>query len=139
MEYVTLKISLISKAGILTHLIFLVLVRQYSRATGGNEEFPAQFLGNSYFCSCCLLLLLLFCQRAGKEKERFERIYGSFSKYPISVRFKSLVVIRSGAICCRSSPLYIAPAILQNKVRLQLWKALLPSFSVLVIPPDSST
>lgn len=133
-----MKISLISKAGIFTHLIFLVPVRQYSRARGGNEGFPAQFLGNSYFCG-----IFLFQPSGKARRKRFERIDGSFSNYPISVRFKSLDVIRSRAVRCHFSPLYIAPEILQNKeretMRLQLQKAALPSFSVLVIPPDSST
>lgn len=67
-EYVTLKISLISKTGILTHLIFLVLVRQYSRAIGGSEEFLAQFLGNSYFCSW--LFFVCFSSPEGRQGER---------------------------------------------------------------------
>lgn len=95
------------------------------------------FLLNSWAIATSVVGCFLFvfpAQREGKEKERFEGIYGS-----ISVRFKSLDVIRSRAVCCCSSPLYIAPAILQNKVRLQLRKALLPSFSELVNPPDSST
>lgn len=68
-EYVTLKISLISKTGISTHLISLVLVRQYSRAIGGSEEFLAQFLGNSYFCSW-LFFVCLFFQPRGKARRK---------------------------------------------------------------------
>lgn len=95
--------------------IFLVLVRQHSRTIDGVEEFAAPFLGNSYLLWHLLFSPVLGVQREGRRKRRIERIDGGFSKYPINVRFKPFDVIRSRAVCCHFSPVYIAPATRQNK------------------------
>lgn len=137
-----MKISLISKAGIFTHLIFLVPVRQYSRARGGNEGFPAQFLGNSYFCGIFLFQPSVLSPEGRQgEKDVRELMVASqiFPSVSDSNHLMSLEAEQSVAIFL----LFILPLksckIKKETMRLQLQKALLPSFSVLVIPPDSST
>lgn len=77
---------------------------------------------------------VLGVQREGRGKGRIERIDGGFSKFPINVRFKPFGVIRSRTVSCHFFLLFVLS--LQpgkiKKIKLQLWRASLLSFFVLL-------
>lgn len=113
--------------------IFLVLVRQYSRTIDGDEEFLLPSWAIATCCGIFSSVLHLESRGRAEGKEELRELMVASQSSPSmsdSNHFMSLEVEQSVVIFL----LFILP--LQpdkiRKVKLQLWRASLPSFFVLL-------